>query len=513
PERSLADQPLTFEVADDFAFRSVVLTADVAATDFGPDRDYTVHLDLEGHLAPGHVYYYRFSYRATFSRIGRCRTLPRAESNPASLKLGVVSCQDYTNGYYGAYAHLSREDVDFVVHLGDLIYETSGDPDFQALPFPDRTFALPSGQPAAVGLEDYRFLYRKYRSDPWFQQCLENHTLIALWDDHEAANDAYWDYDRDTLGAPTHPLSENQPDGGDPAALKQLKFDSQRAWAEYLPARVTVNPGATHPFDYLSIYRSFRFGRLVDLFCTDERTYRSPHPCGEDERMLTFGCGHQSSPDQTMLGPTQKEWFVSGMAGSSALWKVWANEVFLGQMKLGPTDARRFYLNLDAWDGYEAERTEILQAFVNAGLRNVIALTGDLHCYIASYLKVDYLDRSNRPGTNLVGVEFMTPAITSATLVDFLKQTLNPAEFRELQAADAAQPTQHLFENLAMATNPHIRFFDGQEWGYSIVEFTPTACTYTAYGVDKSVNSANAPRRLVRKLRVPVNRVQIEDLA
>ena len=108
--------------------------------------------------------------------------------------MGVITCQDYTNGYYGALEQLSQDDVDFVVHLGDFIYETSGDPRFQRQPFEDRTFSLPSGGEAALNLEDYRFLYRLYRSDAFLQKLLEQHTLIAIWDDHETANDCYWDY-------------------------------------------------------------------------------------------------------------------------------------------------------------------------------------------------------------------------------------------------------------------------------------------------------------------------------
>lgn len=507
PEQYRPDEGLTFEVADDVAFRRVVLTADVAASDFGPDRDHTVHIDLLGLLAPGHVYYYRFTYRGTRSRIGRCRTLPRPESHPSRLRLGVVTCQDFTNGYYGAFAHLSRESVDFVVHLGDQIYETVGDTGFQSLPFLDRTISLPSGQSAAMGLEDYRHLYRTYRGDPWFQQCLEHHTLIALWDDHETANDAYWDYDRNTLGAPTHPLKN-----ASPSALRQLKLDAQRAWAEYVPARVTFDPQATHPFDALSITRSFRFGHLVELFCTDERTYRSPHPCGEEARYATVGCGTQAAPSQTMLGEDQKTWFLDGMTTSTAVWKVWANEVFLGALKLGRQADRLFYINLDAWDGYEFERAEILQTLSDEGVRNVIALTGDLHCAIASYLKVDYLDRSNQAGPNLVGVEFMVPAITSASLTEALRNALSPEEIRELQAADARQPTPFLFESLARETNPHIQFLDGQDHGYSLVEFSATACTYTVYRVDKSINSPLAPKRLIRQLRVPVNEVRIDQV-
>jgi alkaline phosphatase D len=512
PAHYSPQESLTFEVANDVQFQKLVLTADVAPEDFGPDRDHTVHLDLDGWLQSGRTYYYRFSYRQVVSRIGRCRTLPRPDARPASLRLGVVTCQDYTNGYYGAFAHLALEDVDFIVHLGDQIYESVGDPAFQFLPYPDRQVVLPRGQSAAIDLADFRHLYRQYRSDPLFQQCLENHTLIAIWDDHETANDCYWDYDRNTLGAPSHPITTQHPDGGDPAALRQLKLDAQRAWAEFIPARVTFDPAASHPFAALSIYRSFQFGQLAELFCTDERTYRSPHPCGEDQRTLTFGCDQQTDPEQSMLGPTQRDWFTAGVTGSAALWKVWANEVFLGPLKLGPNENRQLFLNLDAWDGYSGERSAILQQFAEHGMRNLVALTGDLHCYMAAYLKTDYNRRSNLPGRNLVGVEFMTPAVTSSTLIDFLLAALEPADRVALQTAEARQPSRFYFENLAKATNPHIHFFNGQAWGYSIVEFTPRDCTYSAYSVDTSVNSATAAKRLIRQIRVPVNQVRMIDI-
>lgn len=507
-----SSQPLQFEVAADDRFRRVIVAGEVQASDFGADRDYTVHLDLEGLLESSRRYFYRFRYGTVTSRVGRCRTLPSPGSTPRSLKLAVLTCQDYTNGYYGAFSHLATDDVDFVVHLGDFIYETTGDPTFQSLPYPDRTFELPSGQPAAVNVDDFRFIYRQYRSDPFFQQALEAHTFIIGWDDHETANDCYWDYARDTLGAPDHPFQAGQPNGGDAGQLRQLKLDAQRAWAEYVPARVVLNSQATHPFDALRIYRQFRFGTLAELFVTDERTYRSPQPCGPDERNLTFGCDQQSSPDQMMLGTDQRNWFTSGVTQSSATWKIWANETFLGQFKIGPSDGEKFYINIDAWDGYEAERAEILSQFADAGVKNLIALTGDFHTYMAAYLKIDYGMRSNRPGRNLVGVEFMTPAVTSSTLVDYLINLLTPDERQAIMAEDKKGPSKFLFENIAKATNPHIQFFNSQEWGYSIVEFTPTQATYSAYSIPKSSNSDRLPRRLIRQIRVPVNRVQMQDI-
>ncbi len=507
-----AATPLRFEVATDDGFRRVKLAGEVAPQDFAAARDFTVHLDLDGHLDAGRVYFYRFLHGSTASRTGRCRTLPRPGASPASLNLGVLTCQDYTNGYYGALAQLAVEPVDFVLHLGDFIYETVGDPDFQMLPYPDRRLELPSQQPAATGLADFRFLYRIYRSDPLLQRVMEAHTFICLWDDHETANDCYWDYARDTLGAPDHPFTTQHPDGGDPAILRQLKLDAQRAWTEYIPARVPFNAAATHPFAALQIYRKFAFGDLAELFVTDQRTYRTGPPCGLEERNLTRGCDEQLSPMQSMLGETQRSWFVNGVTNSAALWKVWGNETFLGQLKIGRRDGRKFYLAVDAWDGYEADRIGILSQLQQAGVRNFLALTGDLHTFMAAYLKVDYGQRGNQPGPNLVGVEFMTPAVTSSTLVDYLKGLLPSAEFEDLRREEAREPSRFLFENLARKTNPHIHFFNSQAWGYSIVEFTREHATYSAYSVDKSTNAATAAKRLIRQIRVPVNRIEFVDL-
>jgi alkaline phosphatase D len=505
-------ESLRFEIASDDKFRQIVVSGEIAAADIGPAADYTARVDLDGHLKPMKRYAYRFTYRDVTSRTGYCRTLPAENSLLLRLRLGAITCQDYTNGYYGPLAQLAWEDVDFVVHLGDFIYESTGDPRFQPLPYPDRTFTLPSDASAASTLEDYRFLYRLYRSDPLFQQLLERHTLIVLADDHETANDCYWDYDRDTLGAPDHPLVVNDPNGGDPQALRQLKLSSQQAWSEYVPARVVFNPQAPSVQQALTIYRCFRFGRLVELFATDERTYRDAPPCGDDQRVLTLGCPEQSAPERSMLGATQREWFLNGVAQSSALWKVWANEVFLGQLKLGRRDGRRLYINVDAWDGFEAERAHLLARLRDAGVRNFIALTGDLHSYIAAYLKIDYLQRSNAPGRNVVGVEFMTPAVTSSNLLQQMMTLLTPEDRRDLGLSGSLDEQFFVLEHLAQSTNPHIHFFNSQNWGYSIVEFTPLACTYSAYSVDTSVNSGDATKRLIRQIRVPVNTTRMVDV-
>jgi alkaline phosphatase D len=489
---------LTFEVALDSAFNQVIVHGSAESRDFGPDRDYTVKIDLDGKLESNRYYYYRFIYHQTASRTGRCRTLPAPAASLERIKFAVLTCQDYANGYYGAFAHLAQEtDVDFVIHLGDFIYETAAASNST---YPDRIITLPGGGPVAYGLDDYRAIYRTYRSDTFLQRAMEQHTWIMIWDDHEAANDSYWDYDRDTLGAPDHPFTNDKQFDNDPARLKKLKLDSQRAWTEYVPARVTVDAEAAHPHQYLQIYRKFKFGKLLELFMTDERTYRSPHPCGEGQvgdRYATIGCDKQSDDGRTMLGQSQRDWLLKSVTGSTSLWKVWGNEVYQAPLRITQT-SRSIYIILDTWDGYVSERANIAKQFKDAKVRNLVVLTGDLHTSLASYLKLNYtIDPLNLLQSNMVGVEFMTPAITSANLKQLLG---NKGVIVELGEA------------VVRLTNPHIRFFDGEHWGYSTVVFTKKYCEYTVFDIDKSQNKADVPKKVLKRLRVPVDKVKIDEV-
>jgi alkaline phosphatase D len=498
PEAWTHGDTLAFEVALDPSFNQVVAQGVAESGDFGPDRDYTVKIDLDGRLESNRYYYYRFIYHQTASRTGRCRTLPSATESLDQIKFAVLTCQDFTNGYYGAFSHLAQEtDVDFVIHLGDFIYESGATSNST---YPDRLIILPSGGPVAFGLDDYRAIYRTYRSDAFLQRAMEQHTWIVIWDDHETANDSYWDYSRDTLGVPDHPFTNDPQFGNDPARLRQLKLDSQRAWSEYVPARVTLDNEATHPHQFLQIYRKFKFGNLVELFMTDERTYRSPHPCGEGElgdRYITFGCDQQFDGDRTMLGQTQRDWLLQNVTGSTSLWKVWGNEVFQAPLRLTQT-RRSVYIILDAWDGYVSERAYIVRQFKQANVRNLVVLTGDLHTSLASYLKLNYaIDPLNLYQPNMVGVEFMTPAITSANLKQLIGNLGAVVDLGEV---------------IVRITNPHIRYFDGEHWGYSTVSFNDEYCEYTVFDIDKSQNNGDVSKRVMKRLRTPVNKVKISEV-
>lgn len=245
------------------------------------DHDHVVRVDLDGELASSQTYYYRFITKSGLvSKTARFKTLPAEGADVQSASIGYVSCQDYTNGYFNALGHMADEEMDFFLHLGDYIYESVGDAAYQGN-IDGRQIKLPSGQSKAFTIGDYRKLYQTYRSDKDLQKLHERHAMIGIWDDHEFANDTHY-----PAVAP-----DDNPDS-DPAR----RLVANQVWFEYIPARVPYNPNGTFE-DSVKIYRTITFGNLASIIMTDERLYRSAHPCGQgtldrywqaDVRILTF---------------------------------------------------------------------------------------------------------------------------------------------------------------------------------------------------------------------------------
>jgi alkaline phosphatase D len=236
-------------------------------------------------LEPYTTYYYRFIVETPDgvrrSRTGRTKTAPPQDAD-VPVRFAVLSCQDYSAHY-----HVLRQVVDvapdFFVHLGDYIYETADDPSFQAdgvrsIHFRDEVGAAKlsvvttDGAPprtllAARSLDNYRQLYQTYRSDRWLQRLHETTPMIAVWDDHEFANDG---------------TGQRTPES--PKADPQRRQNADRAWVEYMPVDYPTEPAlGSAPFpDDLRIYRDFHFGRHLHLVMTDSRRYRPPHLISED---------------------------------------------------------------------------------------------------------------------------------------------------------------------------------------------------------------------------------------
>ncbi|PSP60956.1 alkaline phosphatase [Halobacteriales archaeon QH_8_67_36] len=498
PERFDPAVPLGVQVATDDGFEDVVYSGLVTDSDSVRAHDYTVKVDLDGDLEPDSEYCYRFVYDGIASRTGRCRTLPAPDDSPDSVRLAVLTCQNYLNGYFPALGYVAEADVDFIVHLGDFIYE-SDDGHFRGLgsyDYEGRELSLPSGHARVRTLADYRYLHREYRTDRFLQRALESHTVIAGWDDHEMVNDLYWDRRTDAPAG-------DHPRGDDPEFMTQLTADAMHAWWEYLPARVEYDPGGDSLQERFRLWRSLEFGDLLTLAMTDERLFRDP-PREAIPTPDNVG-PHREPPGRTMLGEEQREWLVDTITECERTWTVWADEVLTVPFRLG-SGPLSIYPVQCGWDGYTRERQRISEAIAEADVTNYVTLTGDMHCYIVGYQQSSYPGRvTGGKGVaqgERIGVEFMTPALTS----------LNVAEALHLTRGWRGRITEPLLSKLVPAMNPHIEFFDSHNWGYSVVEFTPEACTYVGYAVDKTVDSADADRDVVAAYRVPEGEVELEDV-
>ena len=435
-----------WEVATDRRFRRVVAQGTTTAR---AKRDHTVHVDAAG-LHPGTSYWYRFHALGATSRIGRTRTAP-APGSDAAVRFGVVSCANYDWGYFAPYRFLARRsDVDAVLHLGDYVYEYAPGGVIGDFPTNPRN-AQPRHE--CLTLDDYRVRHGHYKLENDLQDLHAAHPMVAVWDDHEIANDTW------RGGAENHdPATEGK--------WATRATAGRRAWLEWLPIR------HTDPDDWYRINRRLRFGRNVDLWMLDERRFRTRPP-----KSLIFGYGSvdptAGDADATMLGDDQEHWLVRGMRSSSARWKVLGNQVpFFPQILLGSvpgqiTDllgplADRLaeplaQLYVEDWNGYLDQRQRIVDGM--AGIDDVVVLTGDVHQSFASEIP-------RKPNRYLLdqrsaAVEFVTPGVASPS---------TQAIFNQIVPGMGTLVDTVLETNLALA-NPWVKYSEGFRTGCMIVDF------------------------------------------
>jgi alkaline phosphatase D len=407
---------VSWEVARDRRFRKVVAGGVVTAT---KRSDHVVKLDVTG-LKPGETYYYRFKVKGKRSRVGTMRTAPPPAASAANLRFGLVSCSNYEGGYFTAYRYLAeRTDLDFVLHLGDYIYEygTGGygpGPDFGRVHAPEHEI---------VTLSDYRQRYGQYREDMDLQDLHAANPFITIWDDHEVANDTYAD------GAENH-----QPDAeGDFIARRD---DAYRAYFEWMPIRERRNPHR--------LYRHFRFGSLADLHMLDLRQYRDQQPPNQADPS-------KDDPERTITGDKQMTWFKNGLQNKSATWRLIGNQVMFVPWDTAPDVP----FNVDAWDGYRSDRQELVDHLTTNEIDNVVWFTGDIHTSWACEVPV------SKPTYLVDGpacTEFVCPSITSDNLDE-----ITGGPYR------SSIP----IEEEIKATNPWIKHVELDSHGYSVVDVTP----------------------------------------
>ena len=436
------DVEVSWWVASDAEIQSVVARGSLITN---ADRDYTVKVDPPG-LTPGTTYYYQFAALDVSSPIGRTKTLPTGRVD--HVRLAVVSCSNLPFGYFNVYRCVAEwSDLDAVLHLGDYLYEYQNGRygDGTALdraPLPDKEM---------VTLEDYRIRHAQYKVDIDSRAMLRQHPLIAVWDDHESSNNSWRD------GAENHDPDEGEGDWAERRAA------SVRAYYEWMPIR--ENRSARQ----LQIYRSFRYGDLVDLIMLDTRL------TGRDEQVDRENDRAVQDPERSLLGRTQEAWLFGELEEAVAAgtrWRVLGQQVFFGAQ--APSDDIR---NSDVWDGYQASRDRIFDFLETNRVNNVVVLTGDIHSSWALDVPRDPWNGYDPvSGRGSLAVEFVTPAVSSPS-----QFTARPDE------ADAAREAR-------LAASPHIKFLDQVHRGYVILDLTPERCQADWYFVETIAERSNTER-------------------
>ncbi|MGH3371684.1 MAG: alkaline phosphatase D family protein, partial [Nocardioidaceae bacterium] len=413
----------------------------------GPGRDHTVKLEATG-LQPGTTYFYRFLYDGVASRVGRTRTAPAPLASPRNLRFGVVSCANLPGGYFSAYRHLARrDDLDAVLHLGDYLYEYGpGSYGEVRSPEPPREM---------VSLADYRRRHAQYKQDQDLQLLHAKNPFIVTWDDHEVTNDQWSD------GAENHqPETE-----GDYLARRHR---AHRAYDEWMPVRMGAEVALG---DGTRLFRRLRFGTLAELSMLDLRTYRS-----QQSQQLVFPApsvdGSVSDPDRTITGSGQMRWLKESLREDRAQWKLVGNPVMIAPVVFPPLPrdvTRRINdvtgllpedgvpYNVDQWDGYTADRHEVLGHLADHGVQNTVFLTGDIHSGWACDLPLDAGTYPTESGRS-VATEFVCTSITSDNLDDI---TGSPRRTSSLAVEAAIQ-----------ANNRHVKYLNFDDHGFSVLDVT-----------------------------------------
>jgi alkaline phosphatase D len=567
----------------------------------------------------GKTYSYRFIYekdgRTFVSKTGRVKTAPDPAAD-VKVRFAFVSCQDFIGRYYNVLWALAQEELDFFVHLGDYVYETTGDPSFQTpdparrVNFGDMAGSLElmtsKGEPfyAAKTLDNYRDLYRAYRSDPALQALHEKCAAVVTWDDHEFSDDCWKANGTYTDG------KANEED----VARRQA---ANQAWFEYMPVDFPQADPKAAPFQYdptvafpsdIRIYRDLMFGKNVHLVLTDLRMYRPDHLITEnafpgkvvmDQATLTAlpgglppdgiatayvdiddpmlapykqilqgaamasgypvddikgninvkyinavvaqynatvmppmpvpeidGMGalrgisyfdlnkasfyssigsryfvhkdpfdiysSQKTMDQDVLGADQEKWFLDTISASTSTWKIWGTSFVLCPIQIDlrmvanvpDLFLRRFYMNLDGWDGFRDKRDELIGKLTTSG--NVVAISGDLHTFLAG---VPYAGQDTTKNI----VEFTCGAVSSSPYRSLLvSQIKNDPVLSSVPAAPLlAANIDGLLQDQPSKCNPHLAHASSNSHGFCVAEVDANEMVVTMHSVDSDQVTEN----------------------
>jgi alkaline phosphatase D len=433
---------LRWQVAKDAGFTNLVATGSTIAS---AATGHTVKVDALG-LQADSDYFYRFiAGQRSISPVGRTRTLPQGRVD--QVKLAVFSCSNYPAGYFHAFDAAVSSGAQFALHLGDYIYEYA-DGVFPARNVGARLWPQPG---ECVSLDQYRARYAITRSDPALRALHARMPMIAIWDDHEFANNSYMS------GAQNHDPEKQGP-------WQARKAVAAQAWQEWLPVRMP------EPDNPLKIYRSFDFGDLLSLHMLDTRIVgREVSP----SRMLNRAGQDVANPDfddanyvrnRHMLGPEQQGWLTEQMHASRATWQVLGNQIVMARMRfprsvydadfspdsvaaylhaqglpeaqrtgaeqrlLDPEHNPQISFDVDCWEGYPDAREALFAAAAELAPhgKKFLVLSGDSHNA--------WVNRLTLQGGQSIGLEFACPSVTSSGFESYIKAARSSSMAQSLKA-------------------------------------------------------------------------------
>ncbi|KAJ3726149.1 PhoD-like phosphatase-domain-containing protein, partial [Lentinula raphanica] len=382
------------------------------------DVDWTLKVEATN-LTPDTKYFFQFSdctNSSYVSPIGTTRTLPSSDT-PANevnggspLTLAVFSCSQhlflhdaclcsYINlcaiGWFNAYGYAAHNtSAEIFLHLGDYIYESLGN---------GASIGRQTAGRELATVHDYRQRLNQYRTDEGLLAAHQSGPWITVWlDDHEVADQSWKagtaDSNDSAIGC------EFSPSG---ACFTDRKLAAVRAYHEWLPIRqVTVD-------DKLRIWRNFEIGKLLDLTMLDTRQCLSSRVdcfrlnCTVINTLAAF-------PNRSLMGFEQEKWFFNTLSESQnrgAIWRVVGQQIVFTQLNESGV------FDLDAWDGYRANRERVLNYLYENNINNTIVLSGDSHANWVSDLAHPNDSTTYNPltGQGAIGVEFAGTAVTSGS--------------------------------------------------------------------------------------------------
>ena len=408
------------EVSENKNFSSIIFSKKLQTSSLS---DYTIKYDfLAKHYCDSdRGFFYRFRAGNAISEIGKSKTF---SENTIAAKIGIFSCSNFPAGYFNAYqAAAEKNNLDLWLHLGDYLYEypMGG----YATEKAEKLNRVPEPLHEMVTLSDYRLRHAQYKKDQGSKALHKHAPLIAVWDDHEFSNDA-WKH-----GAENHSKDGSE---GDFYARRSAAI---KAYYEWMPIREQQNKRR--------IFREFKIGKLIHLIMLDTRQFGRDKQIQPKDYLTKSGFNQAkfyndlNSDNRKLLGTEQLDWIENRIINSSAVWTIFGQQVLMAKLKfpdiskmLKSKEIPSFlqpYLkflglgipsNLDAWDGYPAERNKLYKIMSDAK-KGFVSLAGDTHNSWVSELK-------DKSGSKL-GVELGAPSVTSPGITDIL--TLDKKKFVE----------------------------------------------------------------------------------